>query len=375
MDADALRLLYGISVLTFALTTLSLGRALRHVPGWWRWPTAGLLFMVTFALSAAFPTVVAGVVAGNICGAAASVLLIQSFSALGERRVPQWPWGLAIVGSALNVWFGLVAQDFTVRAEVVNAVSIVLFGTLAWEAYHTRVASEQRPMRAAAVIFGFVVASYGWRAIDVAINPQPTATGYSVATLVFVLITASAAFFAMSVVLAIVIRRRESVRRRAEMEALAAAREITSRGSWAGIQGVMSTPDIAASLDAEIQVATLSGRPLTALLVHPRGPTSEAARHRVVEAVNAATASSGYSVQAAGEYAEGFLLFLLPGVAPDQAAACCHQLERALTDDGPRMVIATETFISGGNSSDFLHRLRAVHSQLRPRQDRQRSSG
>jgi hypothetical protein len=364
MDADALRLVYGISVLTFALTTLSLGRALRHLPGWWRWPLAGALFLATFALTAAFPTVVAGVVAGNVCGAAASVLLIQAFSALGDRRVLQWPWGLAIVGGALNAWFGLVAQDFTVRAEVVNAVSIALFSTLAWEAFHTRVASERRPMRAAAIIFGFVVASYFWRAIDVAINPQPTATGYSVATLVFVLITATVAFFAMSVVLAIVIRQRESVRRRAVQEAEAAAREAELTGSWAGLEGVLAEPDIAASLEAEIQVATLSGRPLTVLMVHPRGPASADARRRAVEAVNAMTASHGCSVQAAGEYAEGSLLFVVPGVPAEEAVACCDRLERELAGEGTGMAVAVETFSLGGNSSDFRVSINAAQARI-----------
>jgi hypothetical protein len=364
MDADALRLVYGISVLTFALTTLSLGRALRHLTGWWRWPAAGGLFLVTFVFSAAFPTVVAGVVAGNVCGAAASVLLIQAFSALGERRVPQWPWGLAIVGSALNAWFGLVAQDFTVRAEVVNAVSIVLFSTLAWETFHTRVASERRPMRAAAIIFGFVVASYVWRAIDVAINPQPTATGFSVATLVFVLITATAAFFAMSVVLALVIRRREAARRRAAREAEAAAREAELTGSWAGLEGVLAEPDIAASLEAEIQVATLSGRPLTVLLVHPRGMASADAGRRAVEAVNAMTVSRGCSVQAAGEYAEGSLLFVIPGVPADEAAACCEHLERELADDGTGMAVAVETFNAGSSSSDFRTSIEAAQARI-----------
>lgn len=368
MDADALRLAYGISVLTFALTTLSLGRALRHLTGWWRWPLAGALFLATFAFTAAFPTVVAGVVAGNVCGAAASVLLIQAFSALGERRVPQWPWGLAIVGSALNAWFGLVAQDFTVRAEVVNAVSIVLFSTLAWETFHTRVASERRPMRAAAIIFGFVVASYVWRAIDVAINPQPTATGFSVATLVFVLITATVAFFAMSVVLALVIRRREAARRRAAGEAPADAREREIRGSWAGVAGVLAEPDIAVSLEAEIQVATLSGRPLTVLLFHAPGPATDAERLQMVDSVARVISAHGCSVQAAGEYPEGSLLFVVPGVPAVQAAQCRDRIVSELTTRREGAVADVVTFATGDAPAEFFESVRAAQLRLRTRQ-------
>lgn len=349
MGPDAVKLAYGLAVLSFALTSFALGGEMRHVVGGWRWPASGLLFLLTFGLAIAFPEMVSVVIVANVLGAAASVLLIQGACVLGERPLPQWPWVLVIAGGALNAWLGLVARDFTLRAQVVNVVAMGLYSTLAWQLFHTRVDRERRLMRVAAAFVALVVVSYLGRSVYIAVEQVPANTAYAPATLVGVHATAALAFLALTALLAVVARHRRRDRQGQGRRPTASALVADAR-----------LPSVLETLAAEAQVAGLSGRPLSVIVMVSDRHSLEVSWPQIEMAFTAFVPGWGDGGEVVGIVAEDRIAAVLPGWGKREAQQLGQLVEEWLAQRDVTLRVDTLDVDGSDSTRALLERATAI---------------